>query len=60
MFLASAFVALALAAFIALSLSYSGTAIVAACAALVGALISRIISSQDNTSEILGLRGVGA
>jgi two-component system, OmpR family, phosphate regulon sensor histidine kinase PhoR len=51
-FLASAFVALALASFIALSLSYPETAIVAFCAALVGALLHRITFSQNNTSEL--------
>jgi two-component system, OmpR family, phosphate regulon sensor histidine kinase PhoR len=52
MFLASAFVELALAAFIALSLWYPETAIVAFCSALVGALIHRLISPQNSNTEM--------
>lgn len=51
MFLASAFVALALAAFIALSLSYPETAIVAFFAALVGGLTHHLLSSPDIPGE---------
>jgi two-component system, OmpR family, phosphate regulon sensor histidine kinase PhoR len=51
MFLASAFVALALATFIALSLWYPQTAIVAFCAALAGALIHRLVSPLNSKTE---------